>query len=419
MVLADMSGFGRATPRASEHQLFEAKGRREFTLPPVGGEGRRALAKRGRDGVGGILLAPSLRRDPPPHPSPPLRGGREEQTARSSYNSALAGLALLLVSITAAAAENSDWSTVVDAAKKEGKVVVYNMALGAPYYVAVVKAFEQKYGISVESLDLRASELVERLRTEHAAGRFLGDTELISSTMIEEQVGNGDHVQKLGAIPNAAALRPPFRQSEVSVPAYVQAVGILVNTRMVKPEDEPRSWRDLVDPRWRGKMLSDDMRPLGSGNTVFAVLQNALGASFNEKLAEQKPVFSRDMRNDARRVARGEYPLYITQILAFTSDLKGLPVKAVVPQEGAVYATMEFAVLKNAPHPNAARLLINHFLESRSQLTYANAWMVPVVRDVVEQVQEDAKPFAAAKLLGSAKLAERPAMMELAKRLYK
>ena len=92
-----------------------------------------------------------------------------------------------------------------------------------------------------------------------------------------------------------------------------------------------------------------------------------MGAEFNEKLAEQKPVFSRDMRNDARRVARGEYPIYITQVFAFASDLKGLPVKVVVPKEGAPYAQMDMAMLKSAPHPNAARLFMQHFLSVDSQ----------------------------------------------------
>ena len=155
------------------------------------------------------------------------------------------------------------------AAKKEGKVVVYNMALGAPYFKDVLKSFEAKYGIPVESLDLRASELAERIRTEQAAGRFLGDAEMISSTMIEEQLQNGDFIQKLPAIPNAAQLRPPFKASEYSVPAFMQPMGILINTRMVKDKDVPKSWNDLNDPKWKGKILSDDMRPLGSGNTMF------------------------------------------------------------------------------------------------------------------------------------------------------
>ena len=86
-----------------------------------------------------------------------------------------------------ASAQDAGWDSVVAAAKKEGKVVVYSMALGAPYYLAVLKAFEAKYGIKVESLDLRASELAERVRTEQAAGRFLGDTEIITTTMIDRK----------------------------------------------------------------------------------------------------------------------------------------------------------------------------------------------------------------------------------------
>jgi len=202
------------------------------------------------------------------------------------------------------------------------------------------------------------------------------------------------------------------------VPAFVQPMGILINTRLVKDSDVPASWSDLTDPKWKGKILSDDMRPLGSGNTMFAILEHQMGADFNEKLAEQKPVFSRDMRNDARRVARGEYPIYVPQIFAFTSDLKGLPVEVVIPKEGAPYAEMDLAVLKNSPHPNAARLFIQHFLSMESQLTYANAWMPPVVAGVAEHANPDAQRFANAKLIGPAKLSERPSMMALAKKLY-
>ena len=330
-----------------------------------------------------------------------------------------AALVALLAGFAApAAAQDASWDSVAAAAKKEGKLVVYSMALGAPYYQAVLKSFEEKYGIKVESLDLRASELAERVRTEQAAGRFLGDVEIITTTMIEEQHKTGDYIQAMGAVPNAQNLRSPFVASDISIPAYVQPMGILINTRLVKPEDEPKSWNDLNDPKWKGKILSDDMRPLGSGNTMFAILQKKMGAGFNEQLAQQKPVFSRDMRNDARRVARGEYPIYVPQVFAFASDLKGLPVKVVIPKEGAPYAQMELALLRNASHPNAARLFVNHFLDQDSQLLYANGWMLPVVKGVAEKANEEARPFADAKLMGPALLEERPAMMELAKKLY-
>ena len=330
--------------------------------------------------------------------------------------------AILTLGLTAgnrpAHAQDSEWDKVVAAGKKEGRVVIYNSANGAGYFTNVLRSFEQKYGITVDSLDLRASELTERIRAEQVAGRYLGDLELHSTSTIEQQIIDGPFVEPVGRVPNMANLREELPATEMYVPAWIQAYGVLVNTRLVRPEDEPKAWTDLLDPKWKGKILADDVRPLGGGQTMFFVLQKTYGTPFHEKLAAQDLVFSRDLRNDARRVARGEYPLYLPQMAAMASDLKGLPVKVLIMKEGVPYVPINFAQLKNAPHPNAARLFINHFLETESQLQYANAWMTPVVKGLVDKANPDARPYVEPKLLGMVIRDERAAMMELAKKIY-
>jgi iron(III) transport system substrate-binding protein len=205
----------------------------------------------------------------------------------------------------------------------------------------------------------------------------------------------------------------------VLVPSYILAYGILVNTAKVKGEDEPKSWKDLLDPAWKDKILSDDMRALGGGQVMFSVLEDAFGRPFHEKLAAQQPIFSRDVGNDERRVARGEYPLRIPQLFSNTTILKGLPVKLIIPVEGVPYIRFDMALLRNAPHPNAARLFINHYLSDEVQLIYANAGLIPVVPDLGGAIKEEMRALTSAKLLGTTNVDTQDAMLALAKEIYK
>ena len=334
---------------------------------------------------------------------------------RSFWSGLLACAASLCV---LASARADDWDAVVAAAKKEGSVVVYNAGLGVPLYEAVARDFEKTYGIKVESINGRGSEITERIRAEHTAGRFVGDLQLHAESVILQQQTQAPFVSDLPDLPNARNLRPPFAATRISIPVYTQAYGILVNTNLVKPEDEPKAWTDLLDPRWKGKILSDDLRPIGAGNGLFTVLYKTYGASFHEKLAAQGLTFSRDPANDARRVARGEYPIYIPQVYGLVSNFGGLPVKALTPVDGTPYSAMDFAVLSRAPHPNAARLMMNFFLEAKSQLVYAEGWMPPTVAGVVEKTSPTARPYAGVKLLGTTKPEERDAMAALARKFY-
>ena len=330
----------------------------------------------------------------------------------------VAAIAVLAAMTLGAAAQGVDDPELVAAAKKEGKLAFYTSFLGAPFHIAAIKSFEKKYGISVELLDVRASELRERLSTEQAAGRFIGDViQNGAATMIRSQ--RDGELEPHGGIPNAKRLSAEQPATDVLVPSYILAYGILVNTAKVKSEDEPKSWKDLLNPAWKDKILSDDMRALGGGQVMFSVLEDAFGRPFHEKLAAQQPIFSRDVGNDERRVTRGEYPLRIPQLFSNTTILKGLPVKLVIPLEGAPYIRFDMALLRNAPHPNAARLFINHYLSDEVQLIYANVGLIPVVPNLNGTVKEEMRALTSAKLLGTTNVDTQDAMLALAKEIYK
>jgi iron(III) transport system substrate-binding protein len=323
--------------------------------------------------------------------------------------------------IRAAAAQapgDAEWKKVIEAAKKEGKVVVYNGAVGTPALPKVLAAFETKYGIRADLLEARASELRERIRTEQASGKILGDVSHNGSTTTALQLAEGTF-QPYGALPNAGRPITPFAADGTRVPVYVIQYGILVNTDMVKPAEEPKSWKDLLHPRWKGKILVDDMRALGGGAVFFMVTLQKFGKEFHEKLAEQQPHMSRELRGNYPRVARGEYPVYAPFTLPDSLDLKGLPVKPILPEEGSPYVRFDGALFKGAPHPNAARLMLDFFMSDEAQLLYGNLGFVTVVGGLAGRIGGEARALAQSTLLGTTDPKLQDEMLKLAKQIYK
>src|SRR4051794_35828672 len=98
--------------------------------------------------------------------------------SRTTVTIGLAFAAVLLAAASASAqttTSSEDWNKIVAAGKSEGKVIYYTAHVGNPLQKAILQAFTTRYGIAVESLEARASELRERTRVEQAAGRFVAD----------------------------------------------------------------------------------------------------------------------------------------------------------------------------------------------------------------------------------------------------
>lgn len=332
----------------------------------------------------------------------------------------LAGLAPLALARRAHAQTPTDaeWKKVIEAARKEGKVSMYTGAVGSPAFPKIAAAFEAKYGVRLDVLEVRASELRERVRTEQASGKVIGDVSHNGSTSTGLQLAEGTF-QPHGPLPNLKRPVAPFAADDVRVPIYVIPYGILVNTDLVKPADEPRSWKDLLHARWKGKILSDDVRALGGGAVFFMVTYQKLGKEFHDKLAEQQPHMNRELRGNYPRVARGEYSVYVPFTVPDIADLKGLPVKAVVPTEGCPYVRFDGAIYKGAPHPNAARLLVDFFLGDEVQLIYANLGFVTVIGGLEGKITPEARGFTGVKLLGTTDYKLQEEMLKTAKQIYR
>lgn len=333
---------------------------------------------------------------------------------------ALLGLAAgsVVFSAPEAARAEDEWGKVVAAARKEGHVVLYSAFVGLAAHQNLKKDLEATYGITVDILEARASEVRERIRIEQAAGRFAVDVSENGRTTTTLQIEQ-DHVfDPHGMLPSAGRLKAEFRADDIRVPVFAIVYGILANTRLVKPDDEPKSWLDLADPRWKGKILSDDFRALGGGGVLFYVLEDHYGRDVLEKLAKQDLKFSREIPANERRIARGEYPLYVPVSLTSVPELKGLPVKFLAPREGLPFIGYDLALLKNAPNPNAARLLMEYCIGQKMQQAYANLGLLPVTADPLSGVDPAVAELGKSKLLGTTDPARMDQLLALARQIY-
>ena len=331
---------------------------------------------------------------------------------------ALARLIALIGFIAPALAQELD-AALIEAAKKEGRVVWYTSFASPRSHETVIKGFEARYGIKVDLLSLRGSETEERVRTEQVTGRMIADVLQVGEASAQRLTEIG-FIQPHGGVPNAARMIDGQPATDTRVGSIINAFGMTVNVNLVPVEDQPKGWRDLLAPKWKGRILSDDMRAPGGGFSLFCALMDApgLGEAFHRALARQDIVFTRDVGQSERRVARGEYAIWSPQHSGNVSGLTGLPIKVIAPVEGVAYTRLDMATAKGAPHPNAARLFMNYYLSDAAQLAVSSFGGIPVVKGVVEKLPAG-KVLETGKLMGTTLYASQERYLALAKEIYK
>ncbi len=286
---------------------------------------------------------------------------------------------------------------MIAAAKKEGEVVWYTTLIVKQIVRPMAAAFEKKYpGIKVRYVRANATSTANKILNEARAGKVAAD--IFDGTSTEPPLEKAGLVAKY--VPASAAKYPPeYKDPQgywVAGNLYFLTPGI--NTSLVKKADAPKTYEDLLDPKWKGKMVwnasSTSSGPGFIGN-VLLTMGEQKGMAYLEKLSKQKIV---SMEASARKVldsvVAGEYPIALQIFNHHTviSAKKGAPVDWVAMQPVmALVSTV--SVLKDAPHPNAGRLLMDFVLSEEGQKIFANANYLPAMPSVPAKVK-NLKPEA-------------------------
>lgn len=272
---------------------------------------------------------------------------------------------------------SENWDSVVAAAKKEGRVVIYGVSSFRPMVEAIRSELAKRYNIKVEYLVGRSREVRERVMAEFRAKRHVSDIAVAGATSLPALWVDGG-VENWRP-PSLKTVRPEILKalSDIPItPLYAQIQGgVLINTNLVAIDTELRSWKDLTDPRWNRKILMDDPRSAGAGYTWFVstLRHPSLGKEFHITLAQNKPTFlgTGTYQQIPNMVAQGQYPMGFPVDSNAIIELKGAPVKWIALKEGVSYTVMGIALVKNAPRPNAAKVFIDFALSEDFQRVVA------------------------------------------------
>ena len=287
----------------------------------------------------------------------------------------------------------SHGAEIADKARAEGRVVLYSCP-GRENVEPVVREFERQYpGIKVQVSYGKGSQLQEKIRSEGRAGRPTADLHSCGWNGLY-QFGMEGHLEKYLS-PQLAQFEPSaIDKSGLTLSHSAHIYGLVVNTRWVSADETPRSWADLAEPKWKGKLAIQDPRPGGGGFSWFAqtLTDPSLGENYLRKMAQQKIFFGRTNDLVYSLIARGEYFVHIagTEERATAEAPKSAPVKFLKPRDGAFYTRVGFGLVKNAPHPNAAKLYIDFTLSEAGQKAVAETGYLPLRKGVSSSLGPDA-----------------------------
>lgn len=251
------------------------------------------------------------------------------------------------------------------AAKAEGRVDLYG-AYPTEAISPVLEQFRKDTGLQLEYVRLPSFKMYDRVLAEFAAGKLVADyVDLTDLTLIKEWVSRGilatHKVPSFDKLP-ATLKHPEGRWYYIVRPIFV----IGVNTAEVAEKDYPKSWKDTLDPKWKGKVGMQSIDAGGSALTLHSFLRMKVADDAWQRLAMIEPRLYASIAPVGNDLVRGRISLAYIDANSVTAQLKkGAPLKIVFPSEGLASFGAFGNVTTTAKHPNAAKVWINYMTSKR------------------------------------------------------
>jgi ABC-type Fe3+ transport system substrate-binding protein len=284
---------------------------------------------------------------------------------------------------------------LVEGARKEAKLSWYTTLIVDQVMRPVKAAFEKEYPfLQIDFFRGNSERIVQKMLAEYQAKRY--DVDIIDGTVSPTMVHRAGYLQRFYS-PSLADYPAELKDPKGfwgTTNLYFFATGY--NTRMVKPNEVPRTYEDLLNPRWKGQMMWSTSRGSGAPifiGTILAGMGEEAGKAYLQKLREQNIAKSTASNRQVLDLTiAGEYPLapQIFNHHAYISKQAGAPVDW-QPHEPVPATIHTVALAKNSPHPHAAMLLLDFVMSEKGQRVYQQANYLPS-HPKVPAKQVDLKP---------------------------
>jgi iron(III) transport system substrate-binding protein len=257
---------------------------------------------------------------------------------------------------------------LVAAACAEGQIVYYT-AQSDSNERAIIQPFQKQFPcVAVSVISAVTGRLYERIQTEIRAGKIQNDVVMITDEALAQRLIDGKLVRPW--TPPSATVYPDH--AKVAGWWYAgsgSAMYPVYNTQLVAAADAPRNWRDLLDPRWKGKLGTTPITTGGNAWMTYAFLRAKFGADYLAKFVAQEPRVMTSASQVVISVERGELSVGVVGLLDEYSHrmTDGAPIQPIYPPEGVPYTNYPMMIMADAPHPHAAELFANWYLSKAGQ----------------------------------------------------